>query len=157
MAKRPVLQSWFVQPKHLYPIMKPLKMLGCCQMACRWKGEEQTSLATFEACTLVMPLKVVVLLFWKQYTTEIWRDPWMENFGRLILHFLHSCGSKQAFVAGSDCYYRDWIYISHTHTHFWVTFDRTIILPINATPTVNVNLTMTLLTSIKHFDHNLLK
>lgn len=91
MAKGTVLQSQFVQPKRLYPIMKPLKMLGCYQMACRWGEGEQASLATSEACTPVMPLKVVVMLFWKQYTREIWSDAWMELFW-------HACPRSIFFI-----------------------------------------------------------
>lgn len=29
-----------LQLKHSHPIMKPLKMLGCCQMVCHWAGQK---------------------------------------------------------------------------------------------------------------------
>lgn len=126
MAKRTVLQSQFVQPKHLYPIMKLLKMLGCCQMACRWGEAEQASLAALEACTPVMPLKVVVMLFWKQYTREIWNDAWMEHFGYACprsIFFIYLYGSKKGICDGTwDWYYRAWLCphihpFTPTHTH----------------------------------------
>lgn len=57
MRSEAALPSELLQLKHSHPIMKPLKMLGCCQMVCHWRGQrgepaaaETSALPRFRGC-----------------------------------------------------------------------------------------------------------
>lgn len=90
MRSEAALPSELLQLKHSHPIMKPLKMLGCCQMVCHWGGQrgepaaaETSAPPRFRGCCFVSAKATLgrlgTLRHWCLMSLEIplWCPLWM--------------------------------------------------------------------------------